>query len=171
MKIRYKIHLTDENLKYCLYLCLNNYEPSSVSYHEICRVMHQLCCRKVNEKRLLVNCFILKRFGFNKWSSITFMRLTLLHCFTFLCLVNLIFIQYVLWQIANGCPSFRADHRVQTSGYLSIDEFHHVHPVYCLVNRRSPALHDVQFCLLFIHFIRNIRHRTGHSNELSFIHN
>jgi len=40
----------------------------SVSYRKICRVMHQLRSRKVNEKRFLmtVNCFSLKISIFDK---------------------------------------------------------------------------------------------------------
>ena len=46
------------NVEYCLRVCLSN----SVSYRNICSVMHQLRYRKVNEKQrlIVVDCFSLK---------------------------------------------------------------------------------------------------------------
>jgi hypothetical protein len=46
--------MTDEHLKYCLRLCLSNYEPSFASYRLMCSVMHQLRNGKFNEKHLLI---------------------------------------------------------------------------------------------------------------------
>jgi hypothetical protein len=73
----------------------------SVSYLKICSVMHQLHNRNVSEKHLLimVNCFSLKRYIFNKRNNCTVIRLMLLCYFTFHCLVDLI-LNYILWLIA-----------------------------------------------------------------------
>jgi hypothetical protein len=89
------------NLKYCLHLCLSNYE-ASFSYRKIRSVMHEPRNRKVNEIHLLimVHCFSLKRSIFNKCNNCTFICLMLLRYFTFICLVDLILIHYVLRQVA-----------------------------------------------------------------------
>jgi len=45
---RYGSHLTDGHLKCCLYLCII-VDPLSVSYCNLCSVIHQFRNRKVNE--------------------------------------------------------------------------------------------------------------------------
>jgi hypothetical protein len=87
-----------------LYHVILNLLP--VSYHKICSVIHQLHNKKVSEKHLLimVNCFSLKRQIFNKRNNCTFIRLMLLCCFTFHCLVDLI-LNYVLWYIRSPVSS------------------------------------------------------------------
>jgi hypothetical protein len=82
--------------------------PLSVSYRKTCSVMHQLRNRKANQKNLLimVNCFSLRTSIFNKRNNCTFICFMLLRYVTFLCLVDLILIHYVLWQIAKDFLSF-----------------------------------------------------------------
>jgi hypothetical protein len=98
IKSRHRSRLTDEHLKYCLHLCLSNFEPSfsKLSQGMQCHAYNHN--RKVSEKHILimVNWFSLKRSIFNKRNNCTFICLMLLCHFTFHCLVHLI-LNYVLW--------------------------------------------------------------------------
>lgn len=87
IKSRYQNCLTDEHLKYYLYLCLSNL---SQSYSKICSVTNQLRNRKVSESHLYYGIFFCFKISvFNKRNSCTCLCLILRHC-TFLYPVQLI---------------------------------------------------------------------------------
>jgi hypothetical protein len=134
----------------------------SISYRNICSVMHQLRNRKLKEKRLLImiNYSGLKRSRFNKWSY---------------CTLNVWFYYVILYSLP-GWPNmftlgtmvysarfcvFREDHRVQKSRPLFFR-----HYTECYRNKISVCTHleSVTFIARYWQVLISIR-RNGSISE------